>query len=315
MAQTQIPLGDTKAMTSIPKSLPTYEEEFIDPSVYHTPIQDYNTGKTLAKPIIVPRKLGVQAVKFFMTLILGNVETTNIFFVKHLTPFARCYPPVLAELPNPIHQDEFLAFIDCLNDVFVAQPALLATAMVGGALMGTQILPAQIAGGAVQVAAVGTSAFISFWRVRRYMLEVNRTTFAPKGLKAVIMSTKKMMADVSFQGQVDAKGKLVLPALSEVSKAAFMSISTSRLMSPPGSKRERRPSDEKTPCPRWLCQPTEIRCPRTTYACRSHEANNQGTKPLSEPVPSQETRQGKGEGIERLEGKDGRVGDRISADT
>lgn len=81
--------------------------------------------------------------------------------------------------------------------------------------MGTQILPAQIAGGALQVAAVGTSAMVSFIRVKKYMVEVNKNTFAPRGLTAVIMSTKKMMATVGFS-DTDAKGKMKLPALSDV---------------------------------------------------------------------------------------------------
>ncbi|THX75991.1 hypothetical protein D6D04_07050 [Aureobasidium pullulans] len=53
-------------------------------------------------------------------------QTSNLFGVKHLSPFARCYPPALQSIQNPISQEVFVDFIDGLNGVFVAHPSMLA---------------------------------------------------------------------------------------------------------------------------------------------------------------------------------------------
>lgn len=87
--------------------------------------------------------------------------------------------------------------------------------MAGSALMGTQILPVQVAGGAVQAVSALTSASISFVRVRKLMSEANTTIFGPRGLQAHIMSTKKMTAAIGYDA-VDSKGKLQLPPLQNM---------------------------------------------------------------------------------------------------
>lgn len=154
------------------------------------------SSRVLQKPVVVP-------------------QTTNIFHIKSISPFARAYAPALLQLPNPITQDEFLAFIDRLNNAFLAQPILVASTMAGGALMGTQILPVQVAGGAVQAVSALTSASISFVRVRKLMSEANATMFGPRGLQAHIMTTKKMTAAIGYDA-VDSKGKLQLPPLQNM---------------------------------------------------------------------------------------------------
>ncbi|OCK94388.1 uncharacterized protein K441DRAFT_705706 [Cenococcum geophilum 1.58] len=152
---------------------------------YQVAIQESVTpwvsNRVLEKPVVVP-------------------QTTNIFHIKSISPFARAYAPALSQLPNPITQEEFLAFIDRLNNAFLAQPILVASTMAGGALMGTQILPVQLAGGAVQAVSALTSASISFVRVRKLISEANATMFGPRGLQANIMTTKKMTAAIGMNG-------------------------------------------------------------------------------------------------------------------
>ncbi len=97
----------------------------------------------------------------------------------------------------------------------MASPIFQATNVVGGFMMAAPILPAQLAGGGLQLASVVASASISFVRVRNYMKTANATIFAPRGLTAKIMSTKKMMAAIGFT-DTDCKGKLKLPPLNDL---------------------------------------------------------------------------------------------------
>ncbi|THZ66449.1 hypothetical protein D6C85_08119 [Aureobasidium pullulans] len=115
-------------------------------------------------------------------------QTSNLFGVKHLSPFARCYPPALQSIQNPISQEVFVDFIDGLNGVFVAHPGMLA---------------------------IGSSPMMSFLRVRKYMQKTNQELFRPSGLKAKIVSTKKMISSVKSK-TTDGKDRLVLCSLGEV---------------------------------------------------------------------------------------------------
>ena len=143
-------------------------------------------------------------------------EQTSLFMIKTFSPFARAYSPALANLPDPISHDQFIDFIDGLNSAFISSPIFQMAHIVGGTLLGTQILPAQVVGGVFQVASVGMSAGVSMVRVRSYMKKANTTLFAPRNLIAKIMTTKKMMAEIHCNN-VDAKGKLLLPPLEELS--------------------------------------------------------------------------------------------------
>jgi hypothetical protein len=89
--------------------------------------------------------------------------------------------------------------------------------VIGGGLLGSQILPAQAVGGVFQVTSILGSAGFTIVRVRKYMKKVNASTFAPRGLTVRLMSTKKMMAAIHFD-HTDAKGKLKLPPLDDVSE-------------------------------------------------------------------------------------------------
>ncbi|KUJ15006.1 uncharacterized protein LY89DRAFT_784042 [Mollisia scopiformis] len=151
----------------------------------------------LQKPVVIPQQ-------------------TNIFMIKTFSPFARAYSPAFSTLPNPIPKDEFISFIDGLNKAFISSPIFQAAHVVGGGLLGSQILPAQAVGGVFQVVSVLGSAGVSVIRVRRYMKKANANIFAPRGLIVKIMSTKKMMTEVGCP-TVDPKGKLALPPLEELS--------------------------------------------------------------------------------------------------
>ncbi|THY51549.1 hypothetical protein D6C98_05609 [Aureobasidium pullulans] len=115
-------------------------------------------------------------------------QTSNLFGVKHLSPFARCYPPALQSIQNPISQEIFVDFLDGLNGVFVAHPGMLA---------------------------IGSSPMMSFLRVRKYMQKTNQELFRPSGLKAKIVSTKKMISSIESK-TTDGKDRLVLCNLGEV---------------------------------------------------------------------------------------------------
>ncbi|THW34322.1 hypothetical protein D6D22_08685 [Aureobasidium pullulans] len=109
-------------------------------------------------------------------------QTSNLFGVKHLSPFARCYPPALQFIQNPISQEVFVDFLDGLNGVFVAHPSMLA---------------------------IGSSPMMSFLRVRKYMQKINQELFRPSGLKAKIVSTKKMISSIRLR-TTNGKDRLVL---------------------------------------------------------------------------------------------------------
>ncbi|THW91667.1 hypothetical protein D6D15_03694 [Aureobasidium pullulans] len=115
-------------------------------------------------------------------------QTSNLFGVKHLSPFARCYPPALHTIQHPISQEVFVDFLDGLNGVFVAHPGMLA---------------------------IGSSPMMSFLRVRKYMQKINQELFGPSGVKAKIVSTKKMISSIKSK-TTDGKDRLVLCNLGEV---------------------------------------------------------------------------------------------------
>ncbi|THZ81657.1 hypothetical protein D6C84_06426 [Aureobasidium pullulans] len=115
-------------------------------------------------------------------------QTSNLFGVKHLSPFARCYPPTPQSIQNPISQEVFVDFLDGLNGVFVAHPSMLA---------------------------IGSSPMMSFLRVRKYMQKTNQELFRPSGLEAKIVSTKKMISSIKSK-TTDGKDRLVLCNLGEV---------------------------------------------------------------------------------------------------
>jgi hypothetical protein len=141
----------------------------------------------------------------------SHPEQTSILHIKNFSPFARAYSASLQKLPSPIPRDTFLSFIDGLNAAFLSAPVFQAATAIGGGLMGSQIPPAQLAGGVVQILSVIGSAGVSIVRVKRYLKKSTEEIFKPRGLCVRIMGTKKMMSAVGCEN-MDAKGKLALPA-------------------------------------------------------------------------------------------------------
>lgn len=159
------------------------------PSSNDLPVQETRpeSASTIHLPIAIPRNLhpNVYPSRFLSDTI---PETSNLFGVKHLSPFARCYPPALHTIQRPISQEVFVDFLDGLNGVFVAHPGMLA---------------------------IGSSPMMSFLRVRKYMQKINQELFGPSGLKAKIVSTKKMISSIKSK-TTDGKDRLVLCNLGEV---------------------------------------------------------------------------------------------------
>ncbi|EOD52740.1 hypothetical protein UCRNP2_446 [Neofusicoccum parvum UCRNP2] len=151
----------------------------------------------LSKPVVIP-------------------QTINMFYVRSFSPFARAYPPSFAELPNPIGEDEFLTFIDGLNNAFMMNPFFQAGFMASGMIMSVPILPVQLAGGGVQALAAIGSASITLIRGRKYLKKVNAEIFNPRGLAVRICTTKKMMGAVGMN-----ETKLTLPPLEDTNDLEF----------------------------------------------------------------------------------------------
>lgn len=159
------------------------------PSSNDLPVQETRpeSASTIHLPIAIPRNLHP---KIYHLRFLSDTipETSNLFGVKHLSPFARCYPPALQSIQNPISQEVFVDFLDGLNGVFVAHPSMLA---------------------------IGSSPMMSFLRVRKYMQKINQELFRPSGLKAKIVSTKKMISSIRLR-TTNGKDRLVLCNLGKV---------------------------------------------------------------------------------------------------
>jgi len=159
------------------------------PSSNDLPLQGTRpeSASTIHLPIAIPRNLhpNIYHLRFLSDTI---PETSNLFGVKHLSPFARCYPPALQSIQNPISQEVFVDFLDGLNGVFVTHPSMFA---------------------------IGSSPKMSFLRVRKYMQKTNQALFRPSGLKAKVVSTKKMISSIRLR-TTNGKDRLVLCNLGEV---------------------------------------------------------------------------------------------------
>lgn len=123
-------------------------------------------------------------------------ETSKSIRGAFFSPFMRAYSPVLAEAGISI--EDFLSFIDKLNEVFIASPGLQMTGLIGGVMTMVPLHPVQLAGVGVQLASGVGSATISYTRTRLYLQTANEELFNSHGLHCTIMSTKKMTAKLGF---------------------------------------------------------------------------------------------------------------------
>ncbi|PWY82886.1 hypothetical protein BO70DRAFT_352506 [Aspergillus heteromorphus CBS 117.55] len=148
--------------------------------------QPFNADCRVFRPVVVPRTRLTEI----------PPETSKAFKGTFYSPFMRAYSPVLAEAGIP--SNDFLAFIDGLNEVFIANPILQTTGMVGGILSMVPFPPVKLAGIGVKVASKLSTAGISYGRTRAYIKDANLALFGPRGLHCTVMSTKDMMTKVGL---------------------------------------------------------------------------------------------------------------------
>lgn len=187
-----------------------------------------------------------------------------MFYVRSFSPFARAYAPALADLPNPISQDEFLTFIDGLNDAFMMHPFFQAGFMAGGMVMSAPILPVQIAGGGLQALAALGSGAVTVLRAKQFLKRANAEIFNPRGLAVRTCTTKRMMQAV---GRGDEK-RLALPPLEDVDDLVHGLTQTTTTTSS-GSDGNNRPR-------------IHSRTPSTTSAASASTAQEGGV-PMEDP--------------------------------
>lgn len=125
-----------------------------------------------------------------------------------MSPFARARALEL-EQAYGITAREMLAFIDGLNEAFIANPVLQATSTIGNIVGFVPIPSAQIVGNSISLASGLGMAATSVMRTKQYMKKANDNIFTPKGLHVQICKTEKMLmqtgircdASVFAQGQ------------------------------------------------------------------------------------------------------------------
>jgi hypothetical protein len=164
----------------------------------------------LNKPMVIPRKPSILFLNH--SLIPNHTEQPNIFHIKSLSPLAPVYSLSVQTLADPISATDFLSFMDGLNVTFLSSPIFQAAHVIGGGLLGNQILTTQAVGGVLQVVSVLGSAGVLIARVREYMKTADKEMFTLRGLAVKVLSRKKMMGAIKFDN-VDGKGKLALPPL------------------------------------------------------------------------------------------------------
>lgn len=125
------------------------------------------------------------------------LETTKCFRGAFFSPFVRAWVPQLES--HGIQREDFLTFIDGLNEAWVSHPIFEGLGLVGGVLgMVHGVHPVQIAGAALQFTSGAASAATSFVRTKAYVKAVNADLFHPAGLHATISTTKKMVQEVGY---------------------------------------------------------------------------------------------------------------------
>ena len=136
-----------------------------------------------------------------------NLETTKSFRGTFFSPFVRAYVPDLENYG--ISRDAFLAFVDGLNEAFVANPAFQLTSTLGMIMSQCYgVDPVVWAGMGLQVASGVASGATSYFRTKEFVKAMNGDLFHPAGLHLNIMTTKKMMNKIGYP-----EDKLQLPPL------------------------------------------------------------------------------------------------------
>ena len=139
-----------------------------------------------------------------------STETSKSFRGAFFSPFSRAYSPMLAQ--HSISQEEFLMFLDGLNEAFIAAPAFQVASHVGNVMSFVHAVPpVQWAGMGLAVGAGLVSAGTSWTRARAFVKTANEKIFSPEGLKCKVLKTKKMMVAVGNGEEI-----LKLPPLESI---------------------------------------------------------------------------------------------------
>lgn len=117
-----------------------------------------------------------------------------------MSPFVRARAPEL-EHQYGLPSSQLLAFIDGLNEAFLANPALQVTNTIGTIVSFVPLQSTQILGASLNAAAGLGTAGVSIVRTKRYMAKANETIFGPRGLHAQICKTEKMLAQIGMAGE------------------------------------------------------------------------------------------------------------------
>ncbi|KAJ5160495.1 uncharacterized protein N7482_007499 [Penicillium canariense] len=125
------------------------------------------------------------------------LEITTVFDGAHLSPFIRARVPEL-EQQYGLSSRVMLAFVDGLNEAFMANPTFQVTNHIGDILGFVPLQTTQIVGASINLAAGLGAAGVSIVRTKQYMKKANERIFKPKGLHAQICKTGKMLGQVGM---------------------------------------------------------------------------------------------------------------------
>ncbi|KAH0355081.1 hypothetical protein KCU83_g2278, partial [Aureobasidium melanogenum] len=115
----------------------------------------------------------------------------SLFGGKYNSPFVRAYPPALSAYGIP--ETSFLAFVDGLNESFIANPALQSATQVGMGLSAFGGPHGHMIGKAVKMASKAATGGMSSKRTKVFLEEINRDMFATHGLNVEILPTYSML--------------------------------------------------------------------------------------------------------------------------
>jgi hypothetical protein len=163
------------------------------------------------RPCAIPRKSKTNT-HHHLTIL----EITKTFKGAFYSPFLRAHAPALQS--RGISRDDFVTFIDGLNECFIAHPVFRAANIVGQVLTlayGAQ--PVQWAGMGLQLASGVISAATSYARTRAFIKAMNADLFHDAGLHVHILTTKKMLEKLGLPND-----KIELPSLEQGDDAPVM---------------------------------------------------------------------------------------------
>jgi hypothetical protein len=148
-----------------------------------------------------------------------------------MSPFAR---PRVQELESQtgLSDRELLNFIDGLNEVFMANPALRATTEFGMMVGFVPLATTQIIGSSLEAAAGLASAGVSVVRTKQYLKKVNQVTFGPRGFCARVVKTEKMLSLIGVGGSFSSDQYSALVGRQSSDEGSSAGGSGSRTYSP-----------------------------------------------------------------------------------